>query len=75
MKLDEPWFGKKKVGWGPAPKTWQGWLLTILMVAIVIFAFALFRLSIYTVIIFIVDVAVFLIIATATSKKPETKES
>ena len=75
MKLDKPWFGKKKVGWGPAPKTWQGWLLTISMVAIVILAFLTFRLSIYTVIIFIVDVVVFLIIASATSGKTETEES
>ena len=74
MKLEEPWFGKKKVGWGPAPKTWQGWLLTILMVATVIGGFVLFRLSIYSVIIFILAVVVFLIIASATSAKPETKE-
>ncbi|MCE5214884.1 MAG: hypothetical protein LLF83_09230 [Methanobacterium sp.] len=71
----KPWFGKKAVGWGPAPKTWQGWLITILMVAIVILGFALFRFSIYSVIIFILDVTVFLIIASANSEKPETKES
>jgi hypothetical protein len=71
----EPWFGKKSVGWGPAPKTWQGWLITILMVAIVILGFALFRFSIYSVIIFILDVTVFLIIASVTSEKPENKES
>jgi len=75
MKLDEPWFGKKRVGWGSAPKTWQGWLLTILMVVFMILDVLIFRFSIYTVIIAILVVAVFLIIASATSGKPETKES
>lgn len=75
MKLDEPWFGKKKVGWGPAPKTWQGWLLTILMVVLVILDVFILRLSIYTVIIAILVVAVFLIIASIKSGKPETRES
>ena len=74
MKLDEPWFGKKKVGYGPAPKTWQGWLLTISMVVLVILDFLIFRLSIYTVIIAILIIAVFLIVASATSKKPESKK-
>lgn len=73
MKLDKHWFGKKKIGWGPAPKTWQGWLLTISMVVLVILDVVIFRLSIYTVIIAVFVVAVFLIIASATSGKPETK--
>jgi hypothetical protein len=65
----KPWFGKKTVGWGPAPKTWQGWLITFLMISIVILGFVLFRLSIYTVIIFILAVTVFLIIASLNSEK------
>lgn len=74
-RLDEPCFGKKRVGWGPAPKAWQGWLLTILIVFLVILDVVIFRLSIYTLIIAILVVAVFLIIASATSGKQETKES
>jgi hypothetical protein len=23
------WFGPKNVGWGPAPKSWEGWLVTL----------------------------------------------
>jgi hypothetical protein len=24
-----PWFGRKRVGWGARPVTWQGWLVTV----------------------------------------------
>ena len=23
------WFGPKYVGWGPAPKSWEGWVVTV----------------------------------------------
>jgi CDP-diglyceride synthetase len=74
-RLNEPWFGKKAVGWGPAPKTWQGWLITILCIGIVILAILLLRLSIYTVIIAILAIAALLVIASLTGEKPGTKES
>jgi len=25
----EPWFGRKRIGWGARPVTWQGWLVTV----------------------------------------------
>ena len=28
------WFGRKRFGWGLRPISWQGWLLTIVYVAI-----------------------------------------
>jgi Ni/Fe-hydrogenase subunit HybB-like protein len=31
-----PWFGPKRVGFGLRPQTWQGWFLTIGLIAIVI---------------------------------------
>ena len=31
-----PWFGRKRFGWGLRPISWQGWLLTIAFVAIVL---------------------------------------
>ena len=73
-RLDEPWFGKKTVGWGPAPRTWQGWVVTILYLVVIILAVALFRWSIYTIIIIIIAVAALLITASLTGGKPETKE-
>lgn len=34
-----PWFGPKRIGFGIRPQTWQGWLITVLVVvAIVVLA-------------------------------------
>lgn len=32
-----PWFGRKTVGFGIGPRTWQGWLSIVLLVLIVSF--------------------------------------
>lgn len=32
----EIWFKEKKYGWGWTPATWQGWLATILYMALII---------------------------------------
>ncbi len=70
--VKEPWFGKKRIGWGPAPRTWQGWILTLIMLLIVISDVYYFRRSIITIIIFIVAVVGFLIIAFLTSADTRT---
>lgn len=31
-----PWFGPKRIGFGLRPQTWQGWLITLVPVAVVI---------------------------------------
>ncbi len=37
MKFGMPWFGPKTgLGWGWAPVTWQGWALTVVLVAAVL---------------------------------------
>jgi hypothetical protein len=33
---NRPWFGRKHVGFGLRPQTWQGWLVTLLSVVVVI---------------------------------------
>ena len=33
------WFGKKRVGYGPAPVTWQGWIVTLLFILTVLLDF------------------------------------
>jgi len=33
-----PWFGRKRFGYGYGPRTWQGWLLTAVLLALVITA-------------------------------------
>jgi len=32
----EPWFGKRRVGWGLTPKSWQGWVVTLILILILI---------------------------------------
>ena len=27
--MPREWFGRKRVGWGVRPVSWQGWLLTV----------------------------------------------
>ena len=31
-----PWFGRKRFGWGLRPVSWQGWVVTLAYVAIVV---------------------------------------
>ena len=65
------WFGKKTVGYGPAPASWQGWIVTILFLLTVILDFLHFRISITSIIIFILALIVFFIITILTGGKPE----
>ena len=27
----EPWFAKRRIGWGLNPQSWQGWVLTLIL--------------------------------------------
>jgi hypothetical protein len=38
-----PWFGPKRVGFGIRPQTWQGWLVTLGFVALVVIVIALLK--------------------------------
>ena len=29
------WFGPKRIGWGVSPRSWQGWVVTAIFIAIV----------------------------------------
>ena len=66
----KPWFCKKIVGYGPAPATWQGWIITILLILTVILDFLHFRISITSIIIFIIALIVFFVITILTGGKP-----
>ncbi len=33
---DRPWFRPKRFGFGWTPATWEGWLVTLLLVAIIV---------------------------------------
>jgi len=63
-----PWFGRKRIGWGLRPVTWQAWLLTAAMIGGVI-ASARFLARTDTalfVVAFVAIVAVYLLIAWLT---------
>jgi len=64
------WFGKKRVGYGPAPATWQGWIITFLLILTIILDFLHFRISITSIIIFIIALIVFFVITILTGGKP-----
>jgi len=36
MITKRPWFGPKRIGWGWRPVSWEGWLATVLCVALVV---------------------------------------
>jgi ABC-type dipeptide/oligopeptide/nickel transport system permease subunit len=31
-----PWFGGKRVGYGIRPQTWQGWLVSLVVVVVIV---------------------------------------
>lgn len=37
MKADRTyWFGKKRIGWGMGPRSWQGWVTILVYTALMI---------------------------------------
>jgi hypothetical protein len=31
--MEKGWFGPKRIGWGVSPRSWQGWLVSALIIA------------------------------------------
>ena len=31
----KPWFGPKRFGWGVGPRSWQGWLVTAVLIGVI----------------------------------------
>lgn len=38
MKKNNLWFKAKRYGWGWYPITWQGWIVTLIFIFLIIFA-------------------------------------
>lgn len=34
--MGRPWFGPKRIGFGIRPVTWQGWVVTVVAVAVIV---------------------------------------
>ena len=54
------WFGPKIVGWGPAPKSWEGWVVTLVWLASIIVTL-LYLHSINS--LYIINIAIVIVIA------------
>ncbi len=68
--MPREWFGRKRVGWGLRPVSWQGWVLTMLYLLI---AYAAARaLAAHHVVLFVIGLAVitaaYVLVAVATSR-------
>ena len=63
------WFGPKNVGWGPAPKSWEGWLFTLVWLAslilILFYLHSINSLNIINIAIVIVFAAIILLSVSA----------
>jgi hypothetical protein len=38
-----PWFGPKRIGIGLRPQTWQGWLVTLAIVVVIVLVIAIIK--------------------------------
>jgi hypothetical protein len=34
--MGRAWFGPKRIGFGLRPQTWQGWVVTMVLVAVIV---------------------------------------
>ena len=69
------WFGPKYVGWGPGPKSWEGWLVTLVWLASLIlgiyYLHSINLLSIITLAIVIILAAIIILTVAALTYGPE----
>ena len=74
--MPKGWFGPKRIGWGASPRSWQGWVATIisivLMIATVFIAprlasiFEVQRVRAIIGVAIVVEIAAFLLVVWAT---------
>ncbi len=64
----EPWFGKRRIGWGFNPITWQGWVLTLILILILLLDSMYFYKTILFGIILIVAIICYIVVALITSE-------
>ncbi len=64
----EPWFSKRRIGWGLNPSSWQGWVLTLILILIIILDGVYLYKTVLFVIILTVAVICYLIVAFLTSE-------
>ena len=67
---NKPWFGKKYFGWGLRPVSWEGWLVTVAFLIIIIVDAILFKKSATTIVVFLIGIVVFITVVILTGDKP-----
>ncbi|KUK74744.1 MULTISPECIES: hypothetical protein [Methanobacterium] len=72
------WFGPKHVGWGPAPRTWQGWVITLVwlisIVSTLLYLHSISALTIVNIAIVIIVAAIILLTIAALTYGPDEDE-
>lgn len=64
----EPWFGKRRIGWGFSPIIWQGWVATLILILIALLDDMYFYKTTLFGIILIIAVICYLVVALLTSE-------
>ena len=70
MIVKHPWFGPKRFGWGWTPITWEGWLVTVLFLAVVLGTCLIFGRSPLSICVCIAATAVLVVICALTGLPP-----
>jgi hypothetical protein len=63
------WFERKRIGWGLRPASWQGWLATLVFIAVVVTAGRLLARHdpVLFFVVLVAALAVYLVVARMTS--------
>ena len=70
-RTKEPWFGPKRtLGWGWTPVSWQGWLVTLLFLALILTASLAIRALPLKMAVILALVALLLAVAALTGDPP-----
>ena len=64
----EPWFAKRRIGWGMNPQSWQGWVLTLILILIILLDGIYLYKTVLFIIILVIAIICYLIIAFLTSE-------
>ncbi|NLT35133.1 MAG: hypothetical protein GXX83_04480 [Gaiellales bacterium] len=65
----KPWFGPRRLGWGWTPITWQGWVVSLVLLAAILAAAWLLTSALRTAVIILLVVAL-LLVSYLTSGPP-----
>jgi hypothetical protein len=74
-KSANPWFGPKLYGWGWRPITWQGWLISLILVVFLISSTHFNLPKTHKLIADVAALVVFCALAYVTGGKPGSKLS